>query len=261
MEQKLSLDAGSLKKSSASENVLVIKAAPQPTQRKFPLKKERRHSPTNLDSLPSRSQEHLDSGLGSYECHSPEASHCDRYCDHRKSKPSNSGQHRYVPPNSQPCSCCSYQYLSTGGAAHHHSMGLPSTTNPGYTQPRYHSYGGGPVYPPVNMSQYSFPHSRGPPPQQSYWSDHYGGYPPASHNAMQPERGHGHWSPSNHNPQWSEREQVRKKLLAIFNARLVDRAMDMFPVSPGSTKTGCRDFNPSVSGWGFLIDLCWRTRW
>uniref|UniRef100_A0A8C2ITU8 Si:dkey-206d17.12 n=1 Tax=Cyprinus carpio TaxID=7962 RepID=A0A8C2ITU8_CYPCA len=229
MEQKLSLDTGSLKKSHASENVLVIKAAPQPTQRKLPLKKERRHSPTSLDSFPNGSQERLDSGLGSYECHSPEACHCDRYCDHRKSKPSNSGRHRYIPANSQPCSCCSYQSLSTGGAGQHHSMGLPSSPNPGYSQPRYHSYGGGPVYPPVNMSQYSFPHSRGPPPQQGYWSDHYGGYPPASHNAMQPERGHGHWSPSSHNPQWSEREQVRKKLLAIFNARLVDRAMDMFP--------------------------------
>ncbi|XP_026145469.1 endoribonuclease ZC3H12A-like [Carassius auratus] len=229
MEQKLSLDAGSLKKSYASENVLVIKAAPQPTQRKFPLKKERRHSPTSLDSFPRGSQERLDSGLGSYECHSPEASHCDRYCDHRKSKPSNNGRHRYVPANSQPCSCCPYQPLSTGGVGQHHSMDLSSSTNPGYTQPRYHSYGGGPVYPPVNMSQYSFPHNRGPPCQRGYWSDHYDGYPPASHNAMLPERGHGHWSPSNHNPQCSEREQVRKKLLAIFNARLVDRAMDMFP--------------------------------
>ncbi|XP_059365118.1 ribonuclease ZC3H12A-like [Carassius carassius] len=225
MEQKLSLDAGSLKKSYGSENVLVIKAAPQPTQRKFPLKKERQHSPTNLDSFPNGSQERLDSGLGSYECHSPETSHC----DHRKSKPSNSGRHRYVLANSQPCSCCSYQSLSTSGAGQQHSMGLPSSPNPSYAQPQYHSYGGGPVYPPVNMSQYSFPHSRGPPPQQGYWSDHYGGYPPASHTPMQPERGHGHWTPSNHSPQWSERMQVRKKLLAIFNARLVDRAMDRFP--------------------------------
>ncbi|XP_067217620.1 ribonuclease ZC3H12A [Chanodichthys erythropterus] len=223
MEQKLSLDmCGSLKKSHASENVLVVKGVPQPTQKKFPSKKERRHSPTSLESFPYGSQECMDSGLGSYECHSHEAPHCDRYCDHRKSKPSSNGRHRYVPANSQPCSCCSHQSLS---ACHHHS----GSSNPGYGQPRYHSYGGGPIYPPVNMSQYSFPHSRGPPPHQGYWSDHYGGYPPTSHNAMQPERGHGHWSPSNHNPQWSEREQVRKKLLAIFNARLVDRAMDMFP--------------------------------
>lgn len=226
MEHKLSLDAcGSLKKSYASENVLVIKGAPQLTQRKFPSKKERRHSPTSLDSFPNGSQECMDSGLGSYECHSHEAPHCDRYCDQRKSKPSSNGRHHYVPANSQPCSCCSYQSLSAGGAGQHHS----SSPNPGYGQPRYHSYSGGPIYPPANMSQYSFPHSRAPPPHQGYWSDHYSGYPPASHNAMQPERGHGHWSPSNHSPQWSEREQVRKKLLAIFNARLVDRAMDMFP--------------------------------
>ncbi|XP_051527613.1 ribonuclease ZC3H12A-like [Myxocyprinus asiaticus] len=236
MEQKLSLDpSGSLKKCYASENVLVIKGVPQPTQKKFTSKRDRssRHSPTSLDSFPNSSQMRLDSGLGSYECHSPEAPQFDRYCgtDHKKSKTSTSGQHRYVPTNSQPCSCCSFQSLNSNGANQHHSMGSnsPNPEHMGYGQPRYHSYGGGPIYPPANMSQYSFPHSRGPPTHQGYWSDHYGGYPPASHSAMQGERGHGHWSHSNPNPQWSEREQVRKKLLAIFNARLVDRAMDMFP--------------------------------
>lgn len=107
-------------------------------------------------------------------------------------------------------------------------MSLSSPPNPehmSYGQPRYHSYGGGPVYPPVNMSQYSYHHSRGPPPHHGYWSDHFGAYPPAS----QDMRGQGRWSPSKPNPQLSEREQVRKKLLAIFNARLVDRAMDTFP--------------------------------
>lgn len=218
VEQKLSLDpCGSVKKSYASENVIIVNASPQPTQRKFPMKKERRHSPTSLESFPNGSQERLDSGLGSYECHTSETPHC----DHRKSKPSSGGRHRYIPANSQPCSCCSYQSYQP----QHHS----SSANSGYNQPRYHSYGGGPVYPHSNMHQYSFPHNRGPPPQQGYWSDHYGAYPPAFHNAMQSERGHGHWSPCNHSPQRSEREQVRKKLLAIFNARLVDRAMDMFP--------------------------------
>ncbi len=191
MEQKLSLDAGSLKKSYASENVLVIKEAPQPTQRKFPLKKERRHLPTSLDSLPSGSQEHLDSGLGSYECHSPEASRCDRYCDTGSPIHPTVGDIATFRPITNPAVAVPTNPSATGGAAQHHSMGLPNSTNQGYTQPRYHSYGGGPVYPPVNMSQYSFPHSRGPPPQQGCWSDHYGGYPPASHNAMQPEGGHG----------------------------------------------------------------------
>lgn len=227
MEHKLSLDpCGPLKKPHTSENVLVVKGVHQPTQKKFPSKKEHRLSPTGLSSFPYGSQERLDSGLGSYESHLPEAFHYET--DHRKSKPSTGGRHLCVPANRQSCSCCSNESQSVSGG----SMSLSNSPNPehmSYGQPRYHSYGGGPVYPPVNMSQYSYHHSRGPPPHHGYWSDHYGAYPPASQNSMQVERGHGCWSPSKPNSQWSEREQVRKKLLAIFNARLVDMAMDMFP--------------------------------
>ncbi|TRY85957.1 hypothetical protein DNTS_032717 [Danionella cerebrum] len=219
--QKLSLEAcGPPKKCYVSENVIILNGASHPTQRKHPVKKERRHSSTAPDSFPNGSQECLDSGLGSYECHSHENPYNDPYCDKRKSKAQNKGgRNWYVPPQSQTCSCCSFP------PQQHHSL-----PNPGYNQPRYHSYGSGPVYPHSNPPQYSFPHHRRPQP--GYWSDHYGAYPSPSHHAMQPHRGHGHWSPPNppnHSPQWSEREQVRKKLLAIFNARLVDRAMDMFP--------------------------------
>lgn len=196
--------------------MLVVKGVPQPTQKTFTSKREHRHSPTG----PYGSQERLDSGLGSYESHLPEALYYDT--EHRNSKPPSGGRHRCVPANRQPCSGCSYESQNGG------SMSLSSPPNPehmSYGQPRYHSYGGGPVYPPVNMSQYSYHHSRGPPPHHGYWSDHFGAYPPAS----QDMRGQGRWSPSKPNPQLSEREQVRKKLLAIFNARLVDRAMDTFP--------------------------------
>lgn len=235
LEHKLTLDpSGSLKKNYASENVLVIKGPPQPTQKKFSSKREHHHSPTGLSSYTYGSQECLDSGLGSYESQFPDAPQIERHydIDHRKSKPSTGGRHHSVQANRQPCSCCSHESQSINGGNMHHSMGLPNLPNPehrGYSQPRYHSYGGGPVYPSVNMSQYSFHHSSAPPPHHGYWSDHYGGYPPTSHNSVQEERGHGPWSHSQPNPQWSEREQVRKKLLAIFNARLVDRAMEMFP--------------------------------
>ncbi|XP_030644744.1 ribonuclease ZC3H12A [Chanos chanos] len=243
MEQKLSLDH---KKVHTSENVPLLKNAQPSSQRKFSSKRDRssRHSPTSLDSFPSGSQECLDSGLGSYECYSPERyspehgqGRCDRYCggDSRKSKVSSSSWHHYVPFSNPSCSCCSHQTFCASASFPHHRMPAVNSQNPdlmSYCQPRYSSYGG-PVHPAVNMAQYSLPpdfqYGRAPPPHQSYWSESYRSYPQNMPGSMPGERGHWASSSSQLNPQGSEREQVRKKLLAIFNARLVDRAMDMFP--------------------------------
>ncbi|KAG9281363.1 endoribonuclease ZC3H12A-like [Astyanax mexicanus] len=273
MEQKLSLDLkGPVKKTHLSENVPVLKTGPQSTQRKFPSKRERsgHYSSTSLDSVHATSQELLDSGLGSYEYQSSEhGSQCDQTFRGEIQRNSSGkhhqhgSRHRTPPPSIQPCSCCSFQSMSSGTSYHHnhhhhHSMDLagPHNSQQGvvpYFQPQYNSYGGAPSYLPVNMPQYSLPqdyhhhhhhhhHSRMPPPhpshpQHGYWSEPYGGY---NHSPPSPMPGEiAPWgpgkpspakaSPGKPNSQMLEREQVRKKLLAVFNTHLVDRAMDLFP--------------------------------
>ncbi|XP_036432745.1 endoribonuclease ZC3H12A [Colossoma macropomum] len=241
MEQKLTLDLkGPLKKAHTSENVPVLKSGPQSSQRKFPSKRERpgHYSPTSLDSFHISSQELLDSGLGSYEYTELNGSHCDHMHrgEYRNAKPQPGSKHRPLPSVSQPCSCCSLQSMSSSTGYQHHSMDMAASQNPGampYCQPRYNSYGGGPSYLPMNMPQYSLPHdyhhNRLPPHQHSYWSEPYGSYNRSPPSPMQGEIAPWGMAPPKASQPMPEREQLRKKLRAIFNARLVDRAMDMFP--------------------------------
>lgn len=239
MEQKLTLDLkGPLKKVHTSENVPVLKSGPQSTQRKFPLKRERpgHNSPTSLDSVHTPSQELLDSGLGSYECQGTElqGSHSDH--PHRGQYKTSGSRYRPPPSCSQPCSCCSLQSVSCSTGYQHHSMDLAASPNPGvmpYYEPQYNSYGGASSYQSLNRPQYSLPHDfhgrMHPPPQHGYWSEPYGGY---SHSPPSPRQGEiASWAPAppKASPPMPEREQMRKKLRAVFNARLVDRAMNMFP--------------------------------
>uniref|UniRef100_A0A4W5NH72 Zinc finger CCCH-type containing 12Ab n=1 Tax=Hucho hucho TaxID=62062 RepID=A0A4W5NH72_9TELE len=262
MAQKLTLEQwkGSLKKGLTSENVLLLKGGHRSSWRS-PAKKAstNQHSPTNLDSaLPSGSQERIDSGLGSFE--SPSRSHCDHYGNagyrncQSQSAPSMK-QQRYSLHSNLPCSCCSHAQPSLSpGAGYqqhhspHHSMGPASTHNNThnpdmltYYPPCYPNYGT-PMY-PVSMHQYSHPsdfqqQGRVHSPQQTFWSDPFGTYPQTLHSIAQVEQQRP-WSPARTQPSphgegrqredCREREDVRKKLLAIFNGRLVDRAMDMFP--------------------------------
>ncbi|XP_072529634.1 endoribonuclease ZC3H12A [Salminus brasiliensis] len=247
MEQKLTLDLkGPHKKTYPSENVPVLKTGPQSTQRKFHSKRERpgHYSSTSLDSVHTSSQELLDSGLGSYECQCAElhGSHCDHTFrgEYRNSKHQPSSRHRTPLSNGQLCSCCSFQSMSSSTGYQHHSMDLAGSQNSGvmpYFQPQYNSYGGGASYLPVNMPQYSLPHDyhhsrMPPPPQHGYWSEPYGGYNRSPPSPMQGEIapwGPGKASPAKASSQMLEREQVRKKLRAVFNTHLVDRAMELFP--------------------------------
>ncbi|CAB1350841.1 unnamed protein product [Coregonus sp. 'balchen'] len=266
MAQKLTLEQwnGSLKKGLTSENVLLLKGGHRSSWRS-PAKKAstNRHSPTDLDSaLPSGSQEKLDSGLGSFESQAsdPSRNHCDRYDNagyrncQSQSAPS-TRQQRYSLPSNLPCSCCSHAQPSLGPSAGyqqhhspHHSMGPASTHNNThnpdmmtYCPPCYPNYGA-PMY-PVSMHQDSHPNDfqqqgRFYPPQQTYWSDPFRTYPQTLHSVAQVEQQR-HWSPARTQPSphgegreredGKEREDVRKKLLAIFNGRLVDKVMDMFP--------------------------------
>lgn len=104
------------------------------------------------------------------------------------------------PPRRALCLC--------GGVSSHRCEG--STYGPS----RYGSYGG---Y-PVSTQAYS----RGSDFQQP-WSDPFGFQPGVPKLSV--ERFHQGPTPA----ALTEREAVRKKLLAIFSARLVDAAMNMFP--------------------------------
>ncbi|KAM9418968.1 endoribonuclease ZC3H12A-like [Salvelinus alpinus] len=222
------------------------------------------HSPTDLDSaLPSGSQERLDSGLGSFESQvsDPSRDHCDRYgkAGYRNClSPPSMRQQIYSLPSNLPSSRSSHspqpllgpsagyqQHRSRGPASTHnnthsphHSMGPGSTYHPGkiiYSPPYYISYGA-PIY-PVGKHQYRYPNdfqqeSRAHPPQQTYWSDPFGTYPQTLLSTAQVEKQR-HWllprtQPHPHG-EGREREEVRKKLLAIFNGCLVDKVMGMFP--------------------------------
>ncbi|XP_024260137.1 ribonuclease ZC3H12A [Oncorhynchus tshawytscha] len=264
MAQKLPLEQrnGSLKKGHISENVLLIKGSHRSSQRS-PTKKDKtnRHltnldsamlsgsqSPTDLDTaLPSGSQERLDSGLGSFESQvsDPSRDHCDRYGNagfRNCLSPPSMRQQIYSLPSNLPSSCSSHppQPLlgPSTGYQQHRSRGPASTYHPGkitYSPTYYLSYGA-PIY-PVGKHQYRYPNdfqqeNRAHPPQQTYWSDPFGTYPQTLHSTDQMEKQR-HWLLPRTHPhphgESREREEVRKKLLAIFNGRLVDKVMDMFP--------------------------------
>ncbi|XP_076862249.1 endoribonuclease ZC3H12A isoform X2 [Brachyhypopomus gauderio] len=192
-----------------------------------------------LDSSYDSSQKLLDSGLGSYECHCAEAhgSCCEQACKGEVWRPNPQAGGRHPQPQSggPPCSCCSCWSMSSGAGCHHQHLGLGTSQHPGaasYCPPRYHSYGGSPTYSPVTRTQYSLP-TDFPPSAMSlphgYWSEKYGGFSHSSPSPMQGDSALWGMAVAKAGPLMPEREQVRKKLLAVFNARLVDRAMGMFP--------------------------------
>lgn len=222
MEQKLSLNqSGSLKKTHTSENMLVVKNTPQSTLRKSPSKPDRSGQYPLTNPVSASFQEFLDSGLGSYECHSEH-----QYGgEQRKSKNLSTGGFRHPPTCSQSLNQSS---LQSKPGYHPHHMNIPASQTPSnmpYSYAQYYSHGGAP-YPPGNFPQYYVPHEYHnrslPPAQSSYWSEPYRHF---GHVSPGPVQGDG--TPWNHPMQ--EREQVRKKLRAVFNACLVDRAMEMFP--------------------------------
>lgn len=166
----------------------------------------------------SQSQEYLDSGLGSIDGPSVEAPR--GHFDHRFRVSSASSlplQQQYYQMSGL-CNCCS-PLRSSPAFPHHHSTG--SDTVPHY--PPYDAYR-------LNLPPFSqpacFPHSHPPHcPQPVYWSDPYAfrrGLPTDSSPWEPPRR-----TQSSHPA--DKRTFLRTSLLAIFNAQLVDAAMDMFP--------------------------------
>ncbi|XP_047460131.1 ribonuclease ZC3H12A [Mugil cephalus] len=244
MAKKLSLghESGLWKKDHKNDHVSQIKTGHRSSKRASSRKeKTSQHSASDHDLVRhGGSQEQLDSGLGSIDSQPVEAPWSQ--CDHQYVGPYGSSQRthsvrqQYCPPGSAPCSCCSHGLPSQGTAFQPHSIGQVSSHSADM-MPR----GGSPHYPsycayPISMHVYSHPtdfhrrrhhHQQQQQQQQQYWSDPLGAPPPAVHGLPR-ER----WDPlpvSQPNPSREEREVVRKKLLAIFSANLVDTAMDMFP--------------------------------
>lgn len=233
MAKKLTLgpESGSLKKDKSDHVKASHRSSKRATSRK---EKTSQHSSSDHGSVrKSGSQEQLDSGLGSIDSQPVEAP----WSDHQYGVMY--GRQQYGPPRSAPCSCCSHGPSSQGTTpafqqhSQHYSLGSHHMIP--YGPPQYASYG---AY-PVSMPPYQ--HCRVPgrqqQQQQQYWSDPFGAHPAVVRSSLPGERSH--WEPPPPPPPQGtqlspssggeEREVVRKKLLAIFSAHLVDMAMDMFP--------------------------------
>ncbi|XP_028256712.1 ribonuclease ZC3H12A [Parambassis ranga] len=231
MAKKLSLghESSFIKKDYKSEQV---KTSHRSTK-KASSRKEKTSKQSSSDHLSERhggSQEQLDSGLGSIDSQPVEATWS--LCDHVYGSTYGSSQHthsvrpQYPPPRSAPCSCCSHGYTAPFLPNSHSADMIP------YGPPQYPSYCPYPVSIPAYSQPTDFQHNRVQnhhQQQQLCWSDPFSAPPPAVRSL---QRGGSLWEPpqgTQPNPSSEEREVVRKKLLAIFSAQLVDTAMDMFP--------------------------------
>ncbi|KAG7219392.1 hypothetical protein INR49_002779 [Caranx melampygus] len=218
MAQKLSLgqESSSVKKDPRPEHV----KSSQCSSRRTTSRKERPGQYLSLDHSSGWGgvcEEQLDSGLGSIDSQLREAPRSQiehQYGASLLSCQTPCVQPHYCPPTSVPCSCCPHGPHCQGPtpALQHHtqhqSLGLYQDCGP------YR----------LSVPAYSEPVSRVHTCQhQMFWSDPYRGHPLAVHS----RRGEcSQWEPDGGG---EERQVVRKKLLAIFSAHLVDMAMDLFP--------------------------------
>ncbi|XP_015257544.1 PREDICTED: ribonuclease ZC3H12A-like [Cyprinodon variegatus] len=169
---------------------------------------------------PDGSQEPLDSGLGSIDSQQLETAW--RLPDQKYEASVGTGPHRFCPSAGTVCSCCS------------HDLFQPSRMVPVGSRSADLTRYGPPAYPscalvPPGRTAYSQPAELLPGRVHQHWSDPFSGPPPEARSL--PGEGCA-WeaapSPSP-GPGPKDREVVRKKLLAIFSAQLVDAAMDLFP--------------------------------
>lgn len=226
MAKKLSLghESSSGKKDHKLEQV---KTGHRSSKKATPRKDKNSQRPSVSDH--GESHEQLDSGLGSIDSQLIDAPWSP--CDYQYGPAPRGGQHvhnvrQHQPPRGSPCSCCSHG-PSALGAFHSPHHNVRAVHGP----PPYHGYGAYPLSAPTAYSQPSdFQHSRvHKHQQQTYWSDSYAGHQHVVHGRPG-ERSQ--WEPpkaTQSAPGREERDVVRKKLLAIFSAHLVDAAMDLLP--------------------------------
>ncbi|KAM9385076.1 endoribonuclease ZC3H12A [Pholidichthys leucotaenia] len=235
MAKKLILghESGSTKKDHKPEHPAPMKSNHRLSKRASSKKeKNSKHLSSERDSVQhSSSQEQLDSGLGSIESQLVEASQS--LCDHPHGL--TYGRQQFYFPRSAPCSCCSHRSSSHGTAPAYqpHSTGpvrSHSAEMLRYNSPHYPNYSPYTLSMPAYSQPTDFQHNRVHNVHQlPFWSDPCCPHPPAVHSLP---KECSYWEPppgTQQTPSRDEREVVRKKLLAIFSAQLVDMAMDMFP--------------------------------
>ncbi|KAM6967588.1 endoribonuclease ZC3H12A [Aplochiton taeniatus] len=284
LEHKLTLDQrSSPHQAQVSENALLYWDRPRTSRsgRTYMDLPGMRSPPSSDYPYISGSHEHLDSGLGSYEGHYSE-NHSQAY---RPSRPHHQGfppgprppaMHHAplsgaMPPgrydSPQACSCCSHTASPAGHPKHHSHPNLEPHSQARHDQCHPH------VFPPsTNHHQpYSLPchfqHNGAPGYQPKYWSDPFQGMPQMRTTCSLPSPVHhpvpcGQSYPyGEHQPQhpWDqapppatafdpEREELRKKLQAIFTPRQVDTAMGMFPHLRDAQKLAAEILNLKSSG-------------
>lgn len=229
MAKKLTLGhESSPLKITKNEKLTQVKASHRSSKRAASRKeKTDQHSfSSDHGSVRQSGSEELDSGLGSVDSQP--------WSDHQYGGMYGSPQHTPSVKHQYctPCSCCPHgssspgtspafqhrnQQYSLGSVSSHGSNIIP------FGPPHYPGYS---AY-PASMHTYSQPTDY---QQQKYCSVPFGAHPLAVRSLPGERCCWGPLQGTQQNPsRGEEREAVRKKLLAIFSARLVDTAMDMFP--------------------------------
>lgn len=222
MAKKMTLghESGSSKKDHKNESVAQVKTSPR-TRSTSKKEKKGPGSPPG-SAWRSGSREQLDSGLGSIGSQPTDAPWTS--CEHQHGAASGSSQpsHRtqeFYPP--------AHGAHATAALWHPHSGNWSMGSHgPDVTLYGTHRHRHGDRVHPLTMPAYR--EHRGHDHRQ-YWSDPCARQLCAGH-LLPDERW---WPPpppaAPSNPGAQEREDVRKKLCAIFSAPLVQKAMDMFP--------------------------------
>lgn len=203
MARKLTLghDGASMK---SQERPAPVKSG-QRSGKKAQMRKEKSVQKSDRGSV--RPQEQLDSGLGSIDSQQVE----NRWSLHVQNNRASygTGPHQFCPPGGAACSCCSHGPFRSAG------MVLVGSHSAPYSPPRYPSRSA--FSQPQDFQNQRVQTHQQPP----FWSDPFCG------RRLEPHGPPGQRWGSGPNPE--QREVVRKKLLAIFSAQLVDTAMELFP--------------------------------
>ncbi|XP_029023401.1 endoribonuclease ZC3H12A [Betta splendens] len=185
-----------------NEPVVQVKANHR-SSRRAASRKEKSQQPTSDYG----SQEQLDSGLGSIDSQPAEAP------SYGGCQQNHSARHQHCAPRSAPCSCCPSRRPPADLQPHGAAASSYAAHMAPYSPHHCASYGAyTPSLPPYSCSASAQHHP------QHYWSAQPGA--PARTVRSLPAEG---------DPSAKEREVIRKKLLAIFSAPLVDAAMNMSP--------------------------------
>lgn len=219
MAKKLTLrqESSSLKKDQQkNEHIAPAKANHRSSKRAASRKEKSSQQATSDHSSLQHggSQEQLDSGLGSIDSQPMEAS------SHGSCQQVHTASQQHCRPRSAPCSCCPSHQTTVNLQRRRqcHSAGPVSSYGPDVAP---HSPCHCPSYGPYPVSMPAYQHSREHHHRQPCWSSPPRVPSPMVRSLLAED--------SQAEPNSKEREVVRKKLLAIFSAPLVDMAMNMCP--------------------------------